>query len=1266
MQAERDHLVRFVFPKLRQELLQRRIHLVDVDLRWGVTSEQDALSVCREIVDECRPRFLCMLGGRYGWVPPGKTRSITADEVHYGVLDRDLTSRGFAYFYFRDPSATAAMVEAAPGECREPAGSHGADALAELKTAITAAGLQPFIYRAQWDEQSRRLIRLNEFGDRVCADLKQSIDQEFGPATGEKPDEFTEENAAMEAFIEERVQRFVLGSRQPVWNELRQHAESTGGNGYLCLSGEAGSGKSALLGKFCQDYREAHPQDLVIPHFVGASPGSTDVRRTLRRLCHELVTGAALAAEIPEDPEKLRATFAEILQQASAKKRVVILLDAINQFDPTTQLAGLSWLPEELPATAGIILSTLSGPALDSLRQRRQPPRPVELQPLDAQDREAIIREFLHRYRKSMTDDQHAALSAKVDAGTPLYLLVALEELRTLGTYEEIADRIAQLPPDTRALFIWILKRLEDDDGFRDASGQKIGRELVSRFVSLMGASRHGLSQQELVELLSPGDPQGHVAALVQLLRPYLMQRGELLDFYHGQFREAVEQAYLESDDKKRKGHTELAEYLHAQNYWRESLEAQRQRAKRLPPTPRPANVRKVDELPWQRLREAQLSGQWGEVENLFTDPFFLEAKVEAGFIFELAGDFSAAVNVLHENRPCRRILQLLEEGIRRDMHFIARHPTTLFQCLWNSCWWYDCPDAELHYDPPVGGWPRHGLPWKQPGAKLSNVLDAWRAYRLQAGLTSHWLRSLRPPIVPLGVGQTSVFHGHTNDVSSIVFFTDGQKLVSGSSDGTLCVWSMQTGAVLLKRRFEQDVSCLAVDSHNNTVVVGLGSGAVHICRAQDLTDRAVLHAHPNRVRSVALAPGGKVLATSSDEKTVRLWSMDTLQEVQRLDGHQDAVMCLAFARNGDYLVSGSKDMSVALHDCATGRPLKGWQACKRDSNRFTQWGVNSLSLSADERFLVTGGGDGAVRIWALETGLQVREFNPAAKWSVSGISGVAFSPDGQRVAAATDDGTLYVWEIESGSEVASSRLPISGGEIIMIVIKAIAFIPHGERIAAACGDGTIRFWNRDSMISPGRLRGHHDSGGIQKCKLMYSPDGSRLITQVAQSIWLWDINTGRPLTLIHGDTQQSLLLRQARFSADGKSILVFTPGISGADRLIEVRDVATGDVQPKAHNLQPAKDNESPTIVYPYHSSLSWNSFTGESVVKDDKTDETQSWFPDRLIAFAPHPAVPIWVGLVGANLLFLKLDTDYFSEQKNVSHPSPPPRTKPWWKFW
>src|SRR6266545_2538257 len=85
MQAERDHLVRFVFPRLREELLKRRMHLVDVDLRWGVTNDQDAFDLCIDEIKRCHPRFICMLGGRYGWVPAPKIISAGAmDQILSG------------------------------------------------------------------------------------------------------------------------------------------------------------------------------------------------------------------------------------------------------------------------------------------------------------------------------------------------------------------------------------------------------------------------------------------------------------------------------------------------------------------------------------------------------------------------------------------------------------------------------------------------------------------------------------------------------------------------------------------------------------------------------------------------------------------------------------------------------------------------------------------------------------------------------------------------------------------------------------------------------------------------------------------------------------------------------------------------------------------------------------------------------------------------------------------------------------------------------
>src|SRR5258705_3282456 len=74
MHSERDHLVAFVFPELKERCAKRQLHLVDVDLRWGVTEEESkrgsALEICLDEIERCRPFFIGLLGERYGWVPP--------------------------------------------------------------------------------------------------------------------------------------------------------------------------------------------------------------------------------------------------------------------------------------------------------------------------------------------------------------------------------------------------------------------------------------------------------------------------------------------------------------------------------------------------------------------------------------------------------------------------------------------------------------------------------------------------------------------------------------------------------------------------------------------------------------------------------------------------------------------------------------------------------------------------------------------------------------------------------------------------------------------------------------------------------------------------------------------------------------------------------------------------------------------------------------------------------------------------------------------
>ena len=179
---------------------------------------------------------------------------------------------------------TNSIAEPYSSEYREAAGSAAEEALAALKRHVSEtagctfagpgrtaeAGLPVFEYPCSWDPAAGRIVHLEVFGARVYRDLLATIDAEFGGARATAPDEFADEDAAMESLVEARVERYVVGSREPVFAELYRHAAGAGGSGCLCLVGEPGSGKSALLGQFYREYAAAHADEIVISHFVGA------------------------------------------------------------------------------------------------------------------------------------------------------------------------------------------------------------------------------------------------------------------------------------------------------------------------------------------------------------------------------------------------------------------------------------------------------------------------------------------------------------------------------------------------------------------------------------------------------------------------------------------------------------------------------------------------------------------------------------------------------------------------------------------------------------------------------------------------------------------------------------------------------------------------------------------------------------------------------------------------------------------------------------
>jgi WD40 repeat protein len=222
MHAERDYLVKRVFPQLREWCEDRKLNLIDIDLRWGVT-EQDALysksvvKVCLERIDDCRPFFLCFLGQRRGWVPgeediskptleefPGLREyagnaSVTELEILHALVD-PLGSAGSggderapasesAFFYLRDDSYLA-RLSTDPPQLRETYTNEGIADAAERsrhdallnewrERRAPATGRPVRHYQATWDvrQKTPELSIPLQCPSRAAASLKRWREQ---------------------------------------------------------------------------------------------------------------------------------------------------------------------------------------------------------------------------------------------------------------------------------------------------------------------------------------------------------------------------------------------------------------------------------------------------------------------------------------------------------------------------------------------------------------------------------------------------------------------------------------------------------------------------------------------------------------------------------------------------------------------------------------------------------------------------------------------------------------------------------------------------------------------------------------------------------------------------------------------------------------------------------------------------------------------------------------------------------------------------------
>jgi len=389
------------------------------------------------------------------------------------------------------------------------------------------------------------------------------------------------ERNALEDFADDRARGFV--GRQAVIARLTSLCFSPAHDGApwgICVTGEPGSGKSALFGELLRRMKDTDA--FVLAHAAGASPRASSVDAMLRRWIDEL--GSALGAGdvgLPEnvDPETVETAFASLLGRMASQRRVVVLIDALDQFKKATR-GRLTWLPRLWPANARLVATAIAGGASKVLAERPGM-EALSLPPLDAAEARGIIEGICDRYHRKFEPPVIDALLAKKHAGVPawgnpLWLVLAIEELNLLDADDFArmqrdytgtpAERLRNLMLDTVGVMpadISLLYRATFD-----RAAELFGAAVAPAFIGLIAVSRAGWRESDFRQLLPPvsGEPWDELrfAALRRLFRGQIRQRGDLAqwDFNHAQMRAAARSRLAAPRLSKPQLHLLIADHL--------------------------------------------------------------------------------------------------------------------------------------------------------------------------------------------------------------------------------------------------------------------------------------------------------------------------------------------------------------------------------------------------------------------------------------------------------------------------------------------------------------------------------------------------------------------------------------------------------------------------------------------------------------------------------------------------------------------------------
>ncbi|WP_341525448.1 serine/threonine-protein kinase [Nostoc sp. UHCC 0302] len=260
---------------------------------------------------------------------------------------------------------------------------------------------------------------------------------------------------------------------------------------------------------------------------------------------------------------------------------------------------------------------------------------------------------------------------------------------------------------------------------------------------------------------------------------------------------------------------------------------------------------------------------------------------------------------------------------------------------------------------------------------------------------------------------------GHSQAVKSVSFSPDGKTLATASDDKTIKLWHSKTFEEICTL-FGHSHAVKSVAFHPNEQILASGSWdkTIKLWDINTGTEICTLIGHKLQVNSVAFSPQGKLLASASCDRTIRLWQIAALEDSDKefknrpcysllstLSGHAWTVLTVAFSPDGKILATGSDDNTIKLWKVSTGQLIS--------TLSDHSWSVVAVAFTADGETLISASWDKTIKLWRVSTAEEIITLSGHA----DSVSTIAISPVAQLIASGSRDKTIKLWQLVEQQE---------------------------------------------------------------------------------------------------------------------------------------------------------------------------------------------------------------------------------------------------------